>query len=118
MGVYEYGKGGKACFHSCIHPVGAEHSPVGVHPGILEVTAKRQCYAMADAEFTLSELPEPGPGFEQTDRPGNRGNRELLSVLNAEKRDMSHETARGARKWMKTTIGNMSRNWKGFNRAR
>lgn len=69
MGVYEYDKGGKSCFHSCIHPAGTERRPVDGHPEILEVKAKHQSYTMADTEFTLSELPEPGLEFERTAPP-------------------------------------------------
>ncbi len=78
MGVYEYGKGGKACFHSCIHPVGVERSPVEGHPEILEVKAKQQSHAMADAEFTLSELPEPWPEFERTAPPQKLRERRMV----------------------------------------
>ena len=61
MAVYEYGNGGRSCFHSCLHPAGAERKPVEGHPEVLEVEAKPQQYAMADAQFTLGVLPEPGP---------------------------------------------------------
>jgi hypothetical protein len=69
MGVYEYGEGGKSCFHSCLHPAGVERKPVAGHPEVLEVTAKPQEHAMADADFTLSALPEPGNEFERTAPP-------------------------------------------------
>jgi hypothetical protein len=69
MAVYEYSEGGKSCFHSCLHPAGLERLKVEGHPEILEVGAKPQEHAMADAEFTLSALPEPGLEFERTAPP-------------------------------------------------
>src|SRR5208337_921708 len=69
MGVYEYGEGGKSCFHSCLHPAGLERPKVEGHPEVLEVDAKPQEHAMADAEFTLSDLPAPGKEFERTAPP-------------------------------------------------
>jgi hypothetical protein len=69
MGVYEYGLVGKSCFHSCLHPRGAERSVVEGHPEVLQVEAKGQRHAMTDVEFTLSQLPEDFEGFERTAPP-------------------------------------------------
>lgn len=69
MAVYEYGEGGMSCFHSCMHPAGVERKPVEGHPDVLEVEAKPQAHAMADAKFTLRALPEPGPEFERSAPP-------------------------------------------------
>lgn len=69
MAVYEYGEGGRSCFHSCLHPAGVERKLVEGHPETLEVEAKPQQHAMADTEFTLSLLPEPGPEFERSEPP-------------------------------------------------
>ena len=79
MGVYEYGDGGKSCFHSCLHPAGVERPMVEEHPEILEVNAKPQEHAMADAQFTLSCLAEPGAEFERTAPP--RKPRDARSVV-------------------------------------
>ena len=78
MAVYEYGEGGNSCFHSCLHPAGVECKPVEGHPLILKVKAKPRKHAMADAEFTLSALPEPGEEFERTSPPQKPGERRAV----------------------------------------
>lgn len=72
MGIFEYGEGGKSCFHSCLHPTGIERKPVEGHPEVLEVGARQQAHNMADVEFTLAELTEPGPEFERSAPPRKR----------------------------------------------
>jgi hypothetical protein len=57
MGVYEYGDGGMSCFHSCLHPRGAERALIPDHPETLLVAAKRQQVRICDAEFTLQAIP-------------------------------------------------------------
>lgn len=69
MAVYEYGEGGMSCFHSCLHPVGAERPLVADHPETLFVVAKKQIHLMADAEHTLSALSKPGEEFECSSPP-------------------------------------------------
>ena len=58
LAVYEYGSGGMSCFHSTLHPAGAERPLVDGHPEILTVPAKDQEHRLADVEHTLSSLPE------------------------------------------------------------
>ena len=41
-GVYEYGEGGRSCFHSTLHPIGTEQKLIEGHPEILIVEAKSQ----------------------------------------------------------------------------
>ncbi len=53
MAVYEYGDGGMACLHSCLHPRGVERTQVPDHPETLEVTAKKQRVRICDAEHTI-----------------------------------------------------------------
>lgn len=69
MAVYEYGEGGMSCFHSCLHPVGAERTLIADHPETLFVAAKEQKYPLADAEHTLSVLSSPGEEFERSSPP-------------------------------------------------
>jgi hypothetical protein len=69
MGIYEYGDGGKACLHSCLHPVGAERTLITDHPETLLVKAKRQVHRICDAELTLACLPEPGDRYERSPPP-------------------------------------------------
>ena len=57
MGVYEYGDGGMACFHSLLHPRGVERTMIADHPETLLVAAKRQQVRICDAEFTLQAIP-------------------------------------------------------------
>ena len=54
MAVYEYADGGLACLHSCLHPVGAERTPIPDHPETLEVAAKRQRVRIFDAILTIA----------------------------------------------------------------
>jgi hypothetical protein len=49
MGVYEYGDGGRACFHSCLHPSGAERILIADHPETLLVAANGQKFRICDA---------------------------------------------------------------------
>jgi hypothetical protein len=60
MAIYAYGEGGRACFHSCLHPAAAERPLVEDHPETLLVVAKRMEHRLCDAIFTLEALPEPG----------------------------------------------------------
>jgi hypothetical protein len=69
MAVYEYGEGGMSCFHSCLHPVGAERPLIEGHPESLFVVAKKQSHHIADAEHTLLALPSPGEEFERSSPP-------------------------------------------------
>jgi hypothetical protein len=74
LGVYEYGDGGRACFHSTLHPVGAVRTPVPDHPEVLLVPAKKQRLRICDAELTLSSLDVPTQwgqyfGYERSSRP-------------------------------------------------
>jgi hypothetical protein len=59
MAVYEYREGGKACLHSCLHPVGAERTPCRDHPEKLFIVAKKQRVRICDAEYTLKSLAIP-----------------------------------------------------------
>jgi hypothetical protein len=69
MGVYEYGQGGRACFHSCLHPSGVERTSLLDHPETLLVAAKRLEHRICDAICTLKPLPMPGPEFERSAAP-------------------------------------------------
>jgi len=88
MGAYQYGAGGKCCFHSCLDPRGGERSVVEGHPEILEISAKAQEHAMADVEFTLSQLPGDFDDFERSDPP--RKPREARPVVCCECGEEGH----------------------------
>ena len=57
MAVYEYAEGGKACFHSCLHPSDTERVVIADHPEILLVAARGQKFRICDAEHTLQAIP-------------------------------------------------------------
>jgi hypothetical protein len=70
MGVYEYGDGGMACFHSLLHPRGVERTVIADHPETLEVPAQakvvgislqrvRTTLEAADADMTDYERSSP-----------------------------------------------------------
>lgn len=90
MAVYDYGQGGKSCFHSCLHPAGVERKLVENHPEILEVEAKPQDHAMADAEFTLCGLPEPPPEFFVRSEPPRKPTELRSAVICYECRKEGH----------------------------
>lgn len=69
MAVYEYGEGGMACFHSCLHPVGLLRPLIEGHPETLFVVAKKRLNHVTDAEFTLQALGVPGAEFERSSAP-------------------------------------------------
>ncbi len=71
MAVYEYGDGGMSCFHSTLHPVGAERTPVEGHPETLLVPAKDKVrgVSLARVETTLSALPADTTGYERSSAP-------------------------------------------------
>jgi len=69
MGVYEYGDGGNACFHSTLHPQGVDRAVVVDHPEVILVPAKRQQQRICDVVFTLANYPEPGGGYERSAPP-------------------------------------------------
>ena len=66
MAVYEYGDGGMACFHSTLHPVGVERTPIDGHPETLMVEAKDKVkgISLERIKVTLSSLPN-----DTADRP-------------------------------------------------
>ena len=71
MAVYEYAGGGMSCFHSTLHPAGAERTPVGGHPETLFVPAKDKAkgISLARLEATLSALPPDTTGYERSSAP-------------------------------------------------
>jgi hypothetical protein len=69
MAVYEYGDGGMSCFHSTLHPVGAEQTPVPDHPETLFVQAKKQKLRLIDVEQSLCFLPTDATGYERSAAP-------------------------------------------------
>jgi hypothetical protein len=71
MGVYEYADGGMSCFHSTLHPIGTERTPIEGHPETLLVTAKDKAegISLARVKVTLSALPAETTGYEQSAAP-------------------------------------------------
>jgi hypothetical protein len=71
MAVYEYGDGGMSCYHSTLHPAGAERTPVEGHPESLFVPAKDKAkgISIARVEATLSALPPDTTGYERSSAP-------------------------------------------------
>lgn len=69
--VYEYADGGMSCFHSTLHPDGAERVPVEGHPETLLVPAKDKVkgISLARVEVTLSALPAGTTGYERSSAP-------------------------------------------------
>jgi Zinc knuckle len=72
MALYEYGEGGKACFHSCLHPAGAKRRLLSDHPEMLFVPPKKRSFRVSDAIRTLSALPLPGDGYKRSAAPSRR----------------------------------------------
>lgn len=71
MAVYEYGDGGMQCFHSTLHPAGAERLPVTGHPEMLIVSAKEKHrgISLLRVRVTLESVPEVGSEFERSAQP-------------------------------------------------
>lgn len=71
MAIYEYGEGGMSCFHSTLHPAGAEWTPVVGHPEMLHVEAKDKAkgISLARVEVTLSALASDTTGYERSAAP-------------------------------------------------
>lgn len=71
MAIYEYGDGGNACFHSTLHPVGAERTVVTDHPETLFVEAKEKVRGISElrVEVTLEVLPSDTTGYERSAAP-------------------------------------------------
>jgi hypothetical protein len=71
MAVYEYADGGMSCFHSTLHPAGAERIPVDGHPETLLVPAKDKVVgvSLARVEVTLSALLSDTTGYERSTAP-------------------------------------------------
>lgn len=71
MAVYEYADGGMSCFHSTLHPAGAERTPVDGHPETLFVQAKDKLVgvSLARVEATLSALSSDTTGYERSAAP-------------------------------------------------
>lgn len=71
MAVYEFADGGTSCFHSTLHPAGAERTQVEGHPETLLVPAKNKVkgVSLARVEVTLSALPADTTGFERSAAP-------------------------------------------------
>lgn len=53
MAVYEYGDGGMSCLHSTLHPNGQKRPPVGGHPEVFHVAARKAKVRMMDVIHTL-----------------------------------------------------------------
>jgi hypothetical protein len=71
MAVYEYADGGMSCYHSTLHPAGAERTPVEGHPETLLVPAKDKVrgVSLARVEATLSAFPLDTTGYERSTAP-------------------------------------------------
>jgi len=71
MAIYEYGEGGMACFHSTLHPAGADRKPVEGHPEVLMVAAKekQRGISMLRVEVTLKVLSDDLQGYERSSKP-------------------------------------------------
>jgi hypothetical protein len=71
MAVYEYADGGMSCFHSTLHPSGAERNPIEGHPETLLVPAKEKIkgISLARVEVTLANLPADTNGYERSAAP-------------------------------------------------
>ncbi len=71
MAVYEYGEGGMTCFHSTLHPAGAERIPIEGHPEALLVPAKDKVkgVSLARVEATLSALSSDTTGYVRSAAP-------------------------------------------------
>jgi hypothetical protein len=71
LAVYEYGEGGMCCFHSTLHPVGAERRQVEGHPETLLVPAKNKVrgVSLLRVETTLTAVPEDLSGYERSAPP-------------------------------------------------
>ncbi|MFP5229451.1 MAG: hypothetical protein ACLGXA_17710 [Acidobacteriota bacterium] len=71
MAVYEYGGGGMSCFHSTLHPAGAERTLVEGHPETLLVTAKdkEKGISLVRVEVTLSGLLPDTSGYDRIAAP-------------------------------------------------
>jgi hypothetical protein len=79
MAVYECGEGGMSCFHSTLHPAGAERTVVQNHPETLFVPAKKQKLRLVDVEQVLGTLPHDTTGYERSLAP--RIARELRTLI-------------------------------------
>ena len=71
IAVYEYGEGGMCCFHSTLHPAGAERTLVEGHPKTLHVEAKDKAkgISLTRVEVTLSALSADLTGYERSAPP-------------------------------------------------
>jgi len=79
MAVYEYGDGGMQCFHSTLHPAGAERVPVPDHPEVLLVAAKMQELRLLDVEHTLERLLIASAGYVRSESPAFRRERQQVT---------------------------------------
>ncbi len=59
----------QSCFHSTLHPAGAERAPVPDHPETLFVAAKKQKLRLIDVQVLLEGLGSDISGFERSDPP-------------------------------------------------
>ena len=69
MAVYSYADGDLMFMHSCLHPEGAERTPVLDHPEVLLVPAKQQRIRICDATSVLSALPNSTEGYMRSAPP-------------------------------------------------
>jgi len=71
MAVYEYADGGMSCYHSTLHPTGAERTLVEGHPETLHVEAKDKAkgISLSRVEVTLSTLSADTTGYERSAAP-------------------------------------------------
>jgi hypothetical protein len=69
MAVYEYGDGGLSCFHSTLHPVGVDRTPVPDHPETLFVAAKKQKLRLVDVRAVLEDCGDDTTGYERSAAP-------------------------------------------------
>lgn len=84
MAVYEYGDGGRSCFHCCYFPPGAERIAVPDHLEVLFVNAKKQVHRIKDAEYTIDLLGcDPvAEGYEYSDPPSRSFSRWVVTCWN------------------------------------
>jgi hypothetical protein len=80
MAIYEYGDGGRSCFHSTLHPAGIERTPVENHPEILMVEAKDKIKGISlnRVKVTLLALPDDFSGYERSASPAMKKSAALV----------------------------------------
>lgn len=81
LAVYEYGDGGMSCFHSTLHPAGADRLKIDGHPEILQVAPRDKVKGVSldRVEVTLMALPCDFSGYERSESPAiKRAPRETI----------------------------------------